>query len=256
MCVLFVAKNVSQKYPLIIVANRDEFYVRPTETMRQWSNSNIIAGRDLQAGGTWLGVSNDGKIAALTNIRDPKNQRDDAASRGNLVSDFLSQPQSLAQTKQRLIDSCGQYNGYNLLFGDINALTVFNSATQTFESITDGIHGLSNAELNTPWPKIILGRELLAHQLANNHSLTTDALAKLLTNNCLASDHDLPSTGVPKELEKALSPLFIQSSEYQYGTRCTSVIMLDTNNMITFYEASYNDQGLVCNTTQQQIHLT
>jgi len=247
MCVLFIAKQVSNRYPLIIIANRDEFYARPATAIHQWPDSPIVAGQDLQAGGTWLGISASGKIAALTNIRNPLQLNPQAISRGDLVTNFLTAKLNDHQIKQQLLDSASHYNGYNLLFGDAKHLEVFNSATLEFSLVSPGIHGLSNAAFNTPWPKVTLGKKLLADYLKQDRPIECIKLAQLLTNSQLAKDDQLPDTGIPIQFERALSPLFIHNQEKHYGTRCTSVLLFDQHGHIDFYEASYDQHGQLAN---------
>ncbi len=245
MCVLFIAKNVSTQYPLIIIANRDEFYQRPAKPIAHWQDSPIVAGLDLEAGGTWLGVTAAGKISALTNIRDPKSLKNNAQSRGELVTSFLVCDQTLAIFKSQLQTSAASYNGYNLLFGDKDNLQVFHSATQRFTTVNAGIHGLSNAQLNSPWPKVTLGKQLLTDYLINTRRVCADELVELLRNNIQAPDQSLPDTGIPLTIERALSPLFINSTENNYGTRCTSVLLFSPTGGISFHEVSYDAQGEV-----------
>jgi len=240
MCVLFIAKNISKQYPLIIIANRDEFYNRPTAPIKHWPNSPIVAGQDLQAGGTWLGITATGKIAALTNIRDPKTFNVTAKSRGDLVSNHLMTNDSLAS---HLIATAADYNGYNLLFGDQDTLQVFNSASKEFVTVNAGIHGLSNAALNTPWPKVLLGKQLLAEYLRGNDETELHQLAALLNDTQQAPAHTLPNTGIPLDIERALSPLFIHHQAQNYGTRCTSVLRFSATGAIDFLEITYDEHG-------------
>lgn len=250
MCVLFVAKNMSKQYPLIIIANRDEFYQRPTLGLRRWQNSSIIAGQDLEAGGTWLGINDSGQVAALTNIRDPQNIRPNALSRGELVTNFLCSNDPDPVIKSQLIANALSYNGYNLLFGDQDVLQVFHSATQSFITVEPGIHGVSNAEFDTPWPKVTLGKELLADYLATTKTIEVKELAALLQNNIRASDECLPNTGIPLDIERALSSLFIHSPTNNYGTRCTSVLLFSHSREISFYEQSYDELGQLSGSQQ------
>jgi len=245
MCVLFIAKNVSKQYPLIIIANRDEFYQRPTTAIKHWAKSPIIAGQDLEAGGTWLGITANGKVAALTNIRDPQRVNPDAISRGNLVSHFLTSSDSTNAIKAQLLSSADSYNGYNLLFGDKEQLQVFNSASRQFSTVGPGIHGLSNAQFNAPWPKVVLGKKLLTDYLTGNESIEGSALVAILQNSQQADDDSLPATGIPLDIERALSPLFIHNKARNYGTRCTSVLLFSASGAIDFHETSYDSLGQI-----------
>lgn len=253
MCVLFIAKDVSKQYPLIIIANRDEFYARAAAPISRWPNSAIIGGQDLQESGTWLGITAAGKIAALTNIRDPKSLRQDVKSRGHLVTDFLNSNASYNETLAHLTATSSLYNGYNLLFGNRDELGVFHSATQTFTTIESGVYGLSNAQLNTPWPKIVRGKQMLNEYLSTQTSIDPISLAEILQNTQQAPDKELPQTGVPLEIERMLSPLFIQNKDSAYGTRCTSVLLFNGQGNIDFHEISYNEQGMLAASNLLQV---
>ena len=158
MCILFIAVNQHPDYPLIVAANRDEFFERPTSVSAFWQDyPQLLAGKDLRAGGTWMGINQWGKLAALTNIRDPQRIDPDALSRGELVSHYLQQSPDSKDYLTRLNATGTNYNGFNLLFGDWNNLRVFNNHTLQSETLTSGVYGLSNASLNTPWPKTVQG---------------------------------------------------------------------------------------------------
>ncbi|MDP2560465.1 NRDE family protein [Psychrobium sp. 1_MG-2023] len=251
MCILFVAYQVSKKYPLIIVANRDEFHHRATKALHQWPDSSIIAGKDLVAGGTWFGFTAQGKIAALTNVRDPESIKTDVISRGQLVTNFLTSTLPITEQKLQLRSSANHYNGYNLLFGNLEQLQVFNSHTLEFKSLAPGIHGLSNAQLDTPWPKVIAGKQMLKHYLSQQEHPSPLELANLMTCSQRPEDQALPSTGVSIELERLLSSVFITSDEY--GTRSTSVLLYRNDDNISCHEFSYNPLGQQI--SQQQISL-
>jgi len=245
MCVLFIAKNVAGQYPLIIIANRDEFYQRPTAPLCQWPNSPIVAGQDLEAGGTWLGITKSGRFSALTNIRDPSLNRDNMLSRGELVTSYLTHLGTNQAFQTQLSQTANNYNGYNLVFGDHKKIYVFNNATAQFETVDSGIHGLSNAALNSPWPKVEWGKERLAAYLHNNEKIDASELANLLQDRTPALDKQLPETGVAIEIERVLSPLFIHHREMNYGTRCTSVLLFSANGEIEFTEISYDNLGQI-----------
>jgi len=243
MCVLFVANKVCDQYPLIIIANRDEFHNRPTAKLHRWPDSAIIAGQDLEANGTWLGVNHSGKIAALTNIRNAKYLKTAAPSRGQLVTDYLTSTKNDQQFSQQLGQHASLYSGFNLLYGTIDQLYAFNNISGIVEPLGEGVHGLSNAALNDPWPKIKRGTAQLTTYLEQTETPAPDELVSLMQNNQAAPDNHLPQTGVELELERLLAPIFITSE--QYGTRSTSILLFDRRNQLTMAEYSYDNTGTV-----------
>ncbi|MGJ8682921.1 NRDE family protein, partial [Paraglaciecola sp.] len=215
MCILFVAINQHKDYPLIIAANRDEFFNRKTAESHYWSEQNsVLAGRDLQAGGTWMGINKKGHIAALTNIRNPNKINPQAISRGALVSEYLTHPKS--QYVKTLSQNKALYNGYNLLFGTWDQLSVYNNHLDKVDDLTTGFYGLSNADLNSPWPKIEKGVSKLKQYCQSEHKLDYEVLFELLLDKVKSEDDRLPKTGVPIELERHLSSIFIQGEELHY----------------------------------------
>ncbi|MCF2946853.1 NRDE family protein [Paraglaciecola aquimarina] len=249
MCILFVAVNQHKDYPLIIAANRDEFFNRQTAESHFWPKTEqVLAGKDLVAGGSWMGINQDGFIAALTNIRNPEKVNNQAITRGTLVSQYLETPnvdyaQTLAQTKH-------QYNGYNLLFGQWNKLSVYNNHLDTLQALDTGVYGLSNANLNSPWPKIQKGVSQLEEYCRSDFPIDANTLFELLLDNTKADDPHLPKTGVPIELERHLSSIFIQGDDY--GTRSSTVLTIDKNHKVNWQERTYNSQA-VC-TSKQNFH--
>jgi uncharacterized protein with NRDE domain len=242
MCILFIAVEQHPNFPLIIAANRDEFHPRPTQASAFWPEyPDVLAGKDLEAGGSWMGVSKQGKLAALTNIRAPGKERADANSRGELVMDFLSKDYSGSDYLRHLSKSAGKYNGYNLLFGQLDNLQVYNNFEDSVYSLNKGIYGLSNANLNSPWPKLDLGRSELARYCQQSAELNIEHLFKLLGNSSQADDEVLPQTGVPIEWERRLSSIFISSPEY--GTRSSTVLLLDSFKQVFWQERSFNPQS-------------
>ena len=260
MCILFVAVNQHPDYPLIIAANRDEFFARPTTASHFWPDSPehpvnspeppvnnlerlLIAGKDEQAGGTWMGITGNGRLAALTNIRDPKKIKKNAITRGALVSQYLKGQQRQDEYLALLQRSKHQYNGYNLLFGPWHRLQVYNNYLDQVETLNKGLYRLSNASLNSPWPKINKGTAQLAEYCHEGHSIQTEKLFALLKNKHQAADADLPKTGVPIELERRLSSIFIQGEDY--GTRSSTVLLIDKKQQITWQERTF-DKRAVC----------
>nr|WP_136252327.1 NRDE family protein [Ningiella ruwaisensis] len=251
MCILFIAVDQHPDYPLIVAANRDEFHARPTQPSGFWEQyPQVLAGKDLQAGGSWMGVSRAGKLAALTNIRSSGKEREQAISRGELVMNYLIDDMSASDYHKVLSQSATQYNGYNLLFGELEHLQVYNNFEDSIYSLTKGIYGLSNANLNAPWPKLDLGRSELAKYCQQTDVFNVEHLFKLLSNNTKAQDEVLPQTGVPLEWERKLSSIFIESPDY--GTRSSTVLLLDRYRQVFWQERSFNSSAQL---TDQQTYL-
>jgi uncharacterized protein with NRDE domain len=240
MCLILFAYKAHPKYKLVIAANRDEFYARPTLPAHFWSeNGNILAGKDLEAGGTWLGISKTRKISLLTNYRDLSNIKANAPSRGHLVSNFLESDTDAKTYLKKIEESGDQYNGFNIISGDWNDLFYYGNYQKGVHEIKPGIHGLSNALLDTEWPKVTKGKRELEAILKGDGFLD-ETLFELLYDNELAADEKLPETGVGYEKEKMLSPKFIKSPNY--GSRCSTVLIVDNNDNATFSERTYSPE--------------
>jgi uncharacterized protein with NRDE domain len=239
MCLIIFANNVHPKYKLIFAANRDEFYNRPSEQADFWEyQPDLLAGKDLQAGGTWLGITKQGRFAAITNFRDLKNHRNDATSRGKLTLDFLTSNVSPEEYYNKLNPTLNEFNGFNLLLGDVDQLYYFSSKTDSLKKLDKGIHGISNAILDTPWPKIERSKRHL-ESLIQQEDINAWEVIAILKDTSIAKDEELPDTGVGLDLERMLSPVFIKSEKY--GTRCSSVVMVDKENNVKFVEKFFFD---------------
>lgn len=240
MCLCLFAINQHDEFPFILLANRDEFRKRPSEKAGFWKDHpHVLAGRDLQANGTWLGVSKDGKIAFLTNYRHPKYFNRQGPTRGKLVSNFLTNS-SESRNYLNSIENVDAYNGFNLVAGTLNQLYYYSNVENQVKEIESGYHGLSNAFLNTSWPKVDLGKAQLQEAIESD-KLDTDSLFNILKDE---KQHDLrllPDTGVGEDLEKMLSPKFINSEEY--GTVCSTVVKVHQNGTIYFEERSFDSKG-------------
>ncbi|QWV94153.1 NRDE family protein [Geomonas oryzisoli] len=238
MCTLLLAYRFHPAYRLVVAANRDEYYQRPTQPAHFWEDApHVFAGRDLVHGGTWLGVTATGRIAALTNYRDPSDlHRHGPSSRGQLVSGFLTEDAGAEEYLARLRDSGISYGGYNLLVGDSERLFCYSNKSDRVLPIEPGIHGLSNHLLDTPWPKVCRGKDGLDRILARQ-DFAVEELFALLADHTHPPDQELPDTGVGLELERMLSPIFITSA--QYGTRCSTVLLVDHSGKATFIERSF-----------------
>jgi uncharacterized protein with NRDE domain len=238
MCLIVFAWRPSHALPLIVAANRDEFHARPSLPLGVWEDApQIIAGRDLQAGGTWLGVGAAGRFAALTNIRAPGTPAG-ARSRGELPERYLRGELSPQAYLTELTGHLEHYSGFNLLVADACELWYLNSNTGTPEQLSAGIYGLSNAALDSPWPKLLRTRATL-HSCID--APEAEILLQLLSDPQPAADDELPSTGVPYEWEKRLSSAFIASADY--GTRASTVLIRRADGSTEIVERRFGPAG-------------
>ena len=237
MCLIFMAMDAHPDYRIVIAANRDEFYDRPSAPASFWPESpQLLAGRDLRAGGTWLGITRSGRLAALTNYRDPESKRAERPSRGKLVSDFLIGRENPVSYLERISANAGRYNGFSLLVGRNGNFYCYSNRSEGIRTLGPGIHGLSNHLLDTPWPKVEKGRQALSRLLSGN-TICPEDLFHFLLDRTAAPDELLPDTGVGLEMERMLSPVFISSPGY--GTRSSTVILLDRTGRVTFAEKAF-----------------
>ncbi len=243
MCLIVFALHAHAEYPLMVAANRDEFFARPTDSADWWDDGRSLAGRDLRAGGTWMGVSRGGRFAALTNYRDPSSQRTDAPSRGALVSQVLRDASSLPDAIERIGREASRYNGFNLLaaqwHADASRVAMWILTSQGDarpQAIDVGIHALSNAALDTPWPKVERAQRAMqaAIQSASDRDDLCTKLFALLGDQKIAGDDTLPHTGVALDVERALSAAFIRMPSY--GTRSSTLLLVDRNGDALFIE--------------------
>jgi uncharacterized protein with NRDE domain len=254
MCLIFLAVDAHPKYRVVIAANRDEFYDRPTAPASFWADApELLAGRDLRAGGTWLGITRTGRIAALTNYRDPKLNREDAPSRGKLVSDFLLSSETPAQYLEELSQKARQYHGFNLLVGQKGQFYWYSNREGAIRRLSSGIHGLSNHLLDTPWPKVRKGKEAVGRILAQKDVSAGDFLP-FLSDGTIVPDKFLPYTGVGLEWERTLSPIFISSPTY--GTRSSTVILVEQSGLTTFAERSFERGAAGYSTVERSFTLS
>ncbi|RRV09310.1 hypothetical protein EGJ27_05945 [Pseudomonas sp. v388] len=238
MCLIVFAWRPSDPRPLIVAANRDEFYARPTLALAQWPDApQIYAGRDLEAGGSWMGISANGRFAALTNIRDP-NQSIGLRSRGELVARYLNGGRSLEDFLAETASRAAEYTGFNLLVGDAQHLYYLSSVEPLPIRLESGVYGVSNAGLNTPWPKLLKARTALSAQLDDPQPA---ALLQLLHDPTPAAQADLPNTGVGLATETLLSSVFIASPHY--GTRASTVLIVNADGSRQMIEHSFGPYG-------------
>jgi uncharacterized protein with NRDE domain len=223
MCLILIAWRTDAKYPCVIAANRDELHARPTAAAQWWRSSPpILAGQDLMAGGTWLGLTRTGRFAALTNYRDPEQRREGTPSRGTLVTSILKSNDTARQSLDYLREVGGSYNGFNLIFSDGERLAIYESVLGAGRELEPGIYGLSNHLLDTPWPKVRTAKSRLATALADLEN--PDAALALLRDDQPAPDDELPRTGVGLQWERLVSSAFVRASDY--GTRCSTLVRI------------------------------
>jgi len=238
MCLIVFAWRPGHAQPLVVAANRDEFYARPTQPLAQWSDApQVYAGRDLEAGGTWLGVGADGRFAALTNIRDP-GQMPALKSRGELVARFLTGNLSITEYLDEVLPRAGEYGGFNLLLGNGSELWHHNARDARPRQLAEGIYGVSNAGLNTPWPKLLKARAALGEVLDDPRP---ESLLALLNDPQPAPVADLPDTGVGLATETLLSSVFIASPAY--GTRASTALIVHADGTRHLVERSFGPHG-------------
>jgi uncharacterized protein with NRDE domain len=253
MCLIGVALRAHPKFELVIAANRDEFHDRPSASAAAWADHpQIFGGRDLKQKGSWLAVSSAGRLAAVTNVRRMVPPDPGSPSRGRLVAEFLKGGASAAEFALALAGEAENYSGFNLLLYDGAELRyVTNAPAFRDEAVAPGVHGLSNATLDTPWPKTVRLRQALDAWCADKWETPTPLL-KALADRTPGADAELPSTGVGKSLEKLLSSPFIVSPSY--GTRCSTVVTVG-GGRIEFTEKRFERSGLEAGRTEQQLKL-
>jgi uncharacterized protein with NRDE domain len=240
MCLIVMAWRAHPDIPCLIAANRDEYHGRPTAAAHWWTDRNdILAGRDLLAGGTWLGITRTGRFAAITNYRDRAQALANAPSRGSLVTSLLESSATVAEGLATLRRIGGNYNGFNLLFSDGERLGVYESVRGEGRELGPGVFGLSNHLLDTPWPKVTTAKSRL-HDALREDAGTRPVLA-LLRDETRAPDQELPRTGVALEAERLLSSAFIRSADY--GTRSSTIVSVDRGRRVCFDEWSWDCAG-------------
>ncbi|HCZ34876.1 MAG TPA: hypothetical protein DHV26_03010 [Cytophagales bacterium] len=237
MCLVFISINSHPQYKVIVAANRDEFYERKTAPAAFWKDQpEIVGGRDLEADGTWMAMNTNGKVALVTNYRDPANINPKAPSRGKLVSDFLSGNKSPEQYLHELEPNANYYNGFNLLVGQLDDWWYLSNYKPGIQKLEPGRYGLSNHLLNTEWPKVKRGKEKFAKFI--EYDFLPEDLFRMLYDEQRAEDQTLPDTGIGLDRERALSSMFIKTKGY--GTRCSTVLLIDKEDRVQYYERSYD----------------
>lgn len=249
MCLVALAIDQHRRFPLVVAANRDEFFARPAARLAWWSQGaglpDVLSGRDLQSGGTWLGLTAAGRFALLTNVRDPARNDPNAPSRGDLVPMWLRG--DLPMDKFWMRSALTGYNGFNLVAADFARGECFwaSNSQGLPRRLERGVYGLSNGGLDTPWPKVTMLKSRLLAAVEGSESVDSlaDRLFAALADRALAADEELPSTGVPLEVERYLSAAFIRTPDQRYGTRCSTLVITERVNkrLITHVlERSFN----------------
>lgn len=254
MCLLFFSYRMTPGYRLVVAANRDEFLARPTAPLAFVDpEKTLLAGLDLQGGGTWLGITAGLKFAAITNFRDPAANRADAPSRGEILMEYLRGDTGAGRYMNDLAARASRYNGFNLILGDAADLYYFSNKKGLPRKLSPGFYGLSNHLLDTGWPKVVRGKELLRPHMAETSEIDPLRLFEFLRDSACPPDDMLPDTGVGLDWERLLSPIFIDSPTY--GTRSSAVITVTDGGVVTFTEKTLaRSKGLEI--TSDLVHLT
>lgn len=240
MCLILFAWRAHPVHALVVAANRDEYFERPSRTAAFWDDApEVLAGRDLTAQGTWLGVTRAGRFASITNYRNPAERMATAPSRGRLVTDFLTAAYGPSAYFASVAPQAHEYNGFSMLAADRRSLGFFSNREGIIRDVEPGVHGLSNHLLDTPWPKVETGKERLGALLAK--AFDPEAYLQLLGDTDPAHDPHLPDTGVGIEWERKLSSIRIAGG--RYGTRCSTVVRIGTDGESEFWERSYDREG-------------
>lgn len=243
MCLITFHYGEHEHYKLIIAANRDEAYARPTVGADFWEEyPDLLAGKDLEANGTWFGITKQGKIAAITNCHGEEfsEPEDGKKSRGNILIDYLTNKQNPMSFINGLIETKGDYQPFNVLVGSIDTLYHYNSYDDNFTIVSMGTHSLSNATLNTLWPKVKNTRREMEHIIQTDHDYV-DALFRMMMDQTPAPDHELPPASLPLAIRRKASANFIKTDHF--GTKSTTILLVDWDNTVTYVERMYQPNG-------------
>ena len=254
MCLILLAYKQHPDYPVILAANRDELFTRPTAKADFWDEyPAILAGRDLRQNGTWLGVDRRGRLAAVTNYRQPPLAKKDLVSRGLLVRDFLLANDSADHYVSSIKDKLDRYDGFNLFVGDLGGISVLSSHQKKTYRLEAGVHGISNGELDAAWPKVVKGKQALSAELDTGKAVDPENLLRFLTDSAIPDDNALPQTGVGLNLERRLAPVFVSGDDY--GTRSSTVLIIDKKGLLSFTERSYDVDGNAQSTVHYEFQI-
>ena len=254
MCLIAFGWQPTPRWRLVLAANRDEFHGRPTAPLAFWEEApELLAGRDLTAQGTWLGLSRRGRLAAVTNVRLPGLLSSGLRSRGALPSDFLRAEASPADWLSAQAASLSDYGPCNLLLVDAtSACYASNQPGIAAQTLTAGVYGLSNAALDSPWPKTLELKSALHQWLAADQASATERLFEALANQSQPPDAELPDTGVGLARERLVAPAFIRGREY--GTRCSTLVLIDADGAGQMIERRFGSEGLALGETRIAFH--
>jgi uncharacterized protein with NRDE domain len=254
MCLILFASRVHARYPLIVAANRDESYERPSAPVSFWSDHpHVCAGRDLEHGGTWLGIATNGRFAAVTNYRQRPRAAPAKRSRGELTRDYLVGSEPVAAYVESVARRAYEYRGFSLIAGKPGRLFFYSNRGNGAQAVAPGVHGLSNHLLDEPWPKVERGIAVLSGLVRAEESEITATLFELLADQAPAPDELLPSTGIGLERERAVSAAFIAGETY--GTRASTVLLVNAAGEALFREHSYGARGILIGTNEQHFQL-
>jgi len=254
MCLILLAWRAHPEYPLAFAANRDEAYERPSAPADFWRDDpRIFGGRDLEKGGSWLGLALSGRIAAVTNFRDGVPKKTAPRSRGELVARFLRGTEEPGAYLKDVTAAARDYGSFSLIVGDLERLLFCSNRDHGIEEITPGVHGLSNHLLDTPWPKVKHGRERVAALLKGGETELTRGLFDNLVDRTIAPDSELPDTGVGLRRERELSPSFVAGE--RYGTRASTVLLINRQREVVFIERAFGARGVPLGNTERRFAL-
>jgi uncharacterized protein with NRDE domain len=247
MCLIVFAWKAHPRYPLVLATNRDEFHERPSAPLNYWEDMpDVLGGRDIEKGGSWLAINIDGRWAAVTNFRDGRPPLLLSRSRGHLVKDYVASNQKAGNYASTINDSISDYPGCNLLFGGRGTLYYASNRYESdprsrIEQVSPGVHSLSNHLLDTPWPKVERCKRHMQTLLEADGDTITQSLFELLSDRTLAGDPDLPSTGISLDWERVLSAPFIVAGKY--GTRASTVVLVDKDGTVQMHERGFGAGG-------------
>ncbi len=255
MCLILFAFQAHENFPLVIAANRDEAYARPAAPAGFWrDHPHVYGGRDLEMGGAWMGLTRHGRFAAVTNYRDGFPKGGAPRSRGELVGGYLTGTQAARPYLESVATRKTEYAGFGVLAGDLNALWFLSNYGNGIEAIAAGVHGLSNHLLDTPWPKVTSGKRELAALLNGDVGTLPEKLFDMLSDRSVATDRELPDTGIGLQREKALGPKFIAVDD-RYGTRASTVIIVGRDGRVHYIERSFGPRGTFLSVVSNRFEL-
>lgn len=241
MCLVACAVDTHPRWRFLLAGNRDEFHARPTAALARRDGTSILAGRDLEAGGTWVGLARGGRVAVVTNVRDSLARPHRDASRGALPMAFLAAEQDAGAATEGLLDRASDFAPFNLLLADAAGCWHLGNHPPQREALTRGVHAISNGPLDAPWPKTRQLRATLQRWVAANND-DLQPLWHALADERIAADAELPATGVGLELERRLSPAFIRGDTY--GTRASTIIAVDHEGHGFIHERRFGPNGV------------